>query len=175
MLVSLATRVAATRTAFVMAVLFALAPVLLLGAACLIQFQSSYFPVVRDFTVESAEVDEEGDVVLSGYFYKNYDDRVMQFESLHWFMLDKHRGEDAKFFVDATYLDVKKKAEDNNRQKGFQRFYGWKIGVSEFPDVRQYSGFVKHKFLGVIPTRTNLPVLPSPELEVVVEHPGGRS
>lgn len=157
-------RFASTHTAFLIGMAFALAPAIVVGFWAMQALQHRYIPIVSNVSFTEIVKDIDGDVVLTGYFDKNFKENVCKFDALRWYMPDiESTGDVIKHRVEATYEDKRKTEADNNRHQGRNYFFGWKIGTSEHPDQRQVTGYVKHVCLGFIPTRTMFPVVAVPE------------
>lgn len=149
--------VAHTAPAFVFILGLALLPGIVASFAGVAWLQQNYFPIVDRFEVQEAVIDDQGDVVISGTFYKLYPDWACQFQGMQWYMpaTDPYGGE-IRLRVSSEFGDKRANKLDNNRPKGYSEFHSWKIGVSEHPGQKEFAGFATHKCLGVISTRTHL-------------------
>lgn len=156
-------RFAASRFAFVFAIGVALLPGVLAALAGLSYLQHQHFPIVDEFEIASSRLDDNGDVIISGSFHKIYRDWVCEYRNMQWFMPGKDpSGNVVRLRVASSYEDVRENKSQNNRQAGHNYFHGWKINISEYPDLNTYTGFTTHRCLWVIPARTYLPVFRAP-------------
>lgn len=154
------------RNGFMYAVLFGLAlvPAALSGYAGVAWIQRNYIPVAVEFTVEELTVDRNGDVVISGSFVKAFDNTVCAYESMSFYSEAESKSESKVLLrVHHEFGDVRPNPADNDRPKGFSRFWNWKIFMSEYPDQRSFFGVVRHKCLGFWPAVTHFPKVELPD------------
>jgi len=120
------------------------------------EYQRAYQPVVTDFHLDRVEVDGAGDVTISGSFTKRFPAYVCEYEDMQWHAIHENGWMPD---VDAEYGDVRKSVKGNNRAKGIQRFYDWKILASEYPQAQGVIGRVHHECLGFWPATTDFDVI----------------
>lgn len=141
----------------------ALLPAILSSYAGLTWIQRNFVPVAVDFTVEELTLDKSGDVVISGSFVKSFDNTVCAYQSMSFYSEAESKKESRVLLrVHHEFGDVRPNPADNDRPKGFSRFWNWKIFMSEYPDQRSFFGVVRHKCLGFWPAVTPFPEIRLP-------------
>lgn len=114
-------RVAKTQFAFKAMMFVALLPLVLLSYLAVLKFQKTYVPIVDRFEVAQAIVDEQGDLTISGSFYKLYPARICEFTDARFYMPDvAPDGSPVERRVEREFGDRRKTKADNNRPKGYR-------------------------------------------------------
>lgn len=153
-----ARRLASTSMAYWALMGVALFPLMSIGYMGMLAFQQSNVPIVDRFEVDTAVVDEQGDVTISGSFYKLFPARVCEFTDARFYMPDiAPDGSRVERRIERVFGDKRKTEADNNRPKGYTEFFDWKLFTSEYPELDEYSGFATHDCLGFFPARTDFP------------------
>lgn len=155
-----------TRLGFFVLLGISIVPGLIGGLYLLSTAQAKYFPVVNEFTVDIKSLDTDGNIIMSGSFVKLYPEWFCKYTGLKWYMptvTDDNRVTNLR--VEAEYDDVMRSEDDNNRPDGLQKFYGWRIFTSRYPNSHYVTGYVTHD-CGIGPlkigTRTDLPMIDLP-------------
>lgn len=157
---------------FILLMGLALLPVIFSSYAGLLWVQRNYLPVAVEFTVEELTVDEKGDVVISGWFIKRFQNTICSYESMSFYSEAESRdGARVLLRIHHEFGDVRPNPADNDRPKGFSRFWNWKIFMSEYPDQRTFFGVVKHECLGFWPAVTVLPEIRLPYRDLSMPDP----
>lgn len=157
---------------FVLLMGLALLPIILSSYAGLSWFQRSYVPVAVEFEVEELTVDMKGDVVISGSFVKAFENTTCAYKSMSFYSEAESKNESRVLLrIHHEFGDVRPNPDDNDRPKGFTRFWDWKIFMSEYPDQRSFFGVVRHKCLGFWPAVTYLPEVKLPHRDLTLPRP----
>ena len=156
-------RLLESRKVFAFIFSVALVPGVLASWGGMMLVQQDRLPVVRDFKVDTAVFNKNGDIELAGSFEKLYPDWMCSYQFMRWYMPDQRLdGRELKLRIGASYADKREVDHENNRFSGLNQFSGWTIRVSDYPDLGAFSGYVQHRCLGVFPARTRLPLMRLP-------------
>ena len=165
-------RLLESRKIFAAAMGFALIPAILASWAGLLVMQQQRFPIIDDFKVEKASINADGNITIAGTFNKIYPDWACRFRNLRWYMPDlRVDGRELRLRVPATYADKRANDVDNNRYSGLNRYKGWTVQISDYPDLTTFSGYAEHTCLGFFPARTKLPLMTIPPNTVTFRFP----